>query len=608
MLGCSRVAPPEEHDELALTAVTPVGNHDFGDELRPGHLHLVVIGDGNFATHPLPAGATVSIGRSNQCDIAVDDKSISRRHAILNIGKTVTIEDLGSANGTRVRGNQLKPGHPIAIAVGELIGLGTVSVIVQHQSRPARTRKMWTHDYFEARLEEECAREERSGVMFALMRIHADRRAPTSFVEETLFEFVRESDILGKHGPHEYELLLLDTPPDKADDVVRRFEGKLLERGLKCRMFVACCPRDGRSPHLLTARVQAPASKDRPVTTGPEIVVSDAQMQSLHRLVEQVAGSKIGVLLLGETGVGKEVFARAVHRASQRAAGPFVELNCAALTETLLESELFGHEKGAFTHASSAKPGLIETADGGTLLLDEIGDMPLSTQVKLLRVIEDSQLRRVGGLKSRAIDVRFVAATNSNLEARIAEGTFRSDLFFRLNGVTILIPPLRDRLPELEPLALTFIAKSWPSDAGRSPTLSPEALELMRSYRWPGNVRELKHMIERAVLLCGKGPIQPEHLPAEKMRADRRPEPQLPTPSAASAVGTIPPATEPSASTVMLSRRKGSEDEEQWIMQALERAGGNQTLAARLLGISRRTLVNRLNDYKSVHRPRKDKK
>ncbi len=323
-------------------------------------------------------------------------------------------------------------------------------------------------------------------------------------------------------------------------------------------------------------------------------MVSDAQMQSLHRLVEQIAGSRIGVLLLGETGVGKDVFARAVHRASPRAAGPFVELNCAALTETLLESELFGHEKGSFTHATSAKAGLIETAEGGTLLLDEIGDMPLTTQVKLLRVIEDSQLRRVGGLQARSIDVRFVAATNRDLEAQIARGAFRSDLFFRLNGVTIVIPPLRERLEEIEPLSKAFIsgAGSWD---GQQPTLAPEALELMKAYSWPGNVRELKHMIERAVLLCGGGPIRIEHLPAEKMRANVM-------------TGHSPERPRASELPAKIHPRRSKEEEQQWIMQALERMGGNQTLAAQLLGISRRTLVNRLNDYKQVHRPRKDKK
>ncbi|MEJ7600083.1 MAG: sigma 54-interacting transcriptional regulator [Kofleriaceae bacterium] len=575
----------DENDELASTAVVLAGKP--ATELIPGHLQMVVIGNGILATHALREGDAFTIGRSNQCEVPVDDASISRRHAVLKIGQTVTVEDLGSVNGTRVRGNKIKPNKPTPISVGELVGLGSLSFILQQRARPVRPRRLWTHDYFEARLEEECAREERSGAGFALLRIHFDPRAPESFVQDTLGELVRDSDILGQYGPNEYEVLLPDTPATQADEVVKRLESKLTDRGLKNRITVACCPRDGRGPYQLVAKVQSRPRKDKPAA---DIVVTDSQMQSLHHLVDQIASSSLGVLLLGETGVGKEVFARAIHRASARAAGPFVELNCAALTETLLESELFGHEKGAFTNATATKPGLIESAHGGTLLLDEIGDMPLATQAKLLRVIEDSQLRRVGALKSRPIDVRFVAATNSDLETAIADGAFRRDLFFRLNGVTIVIPPLRERLSELEPLAQAFIRRAAPKDGGPPPVLAPETLELMRGYTWPGNVRELKHMIERALLLCGRGPIRPEHLPVEKMKA------------------ILVPGSSPTRTFSWTGNRKGSEEEQQWILQGLERANGNQTLAARLLGISRRTLVNRLNEYKLAHRPRKDRK
>ncbi|CAN5527199.1 hypothetical protein BH11MYX1_BH11MYX1_21180 [soil metagenome] len=619
------VAPANEQDDLdefAHTAVTPVGKSGPDDEIRRSHLQLVVIGNGAFATHPLPAGASLTIGRSNRCEISIDDESMSRRHALLKLGETVTIEDLGSVNGTRVRGKAVELGRPVAIAVGELVGLGTISVILQQLSRPGRPRRLWAHDYFEARLEEECARQARSGVAFALLHVHPDQRVPTSFIEETLGDVLRDTDIFGRYGPHEYEVILPDSPPAKAEEAVRRIEAKLLERGLKCRIVFACCPRDGGSPYQLAAKVQAPPVKDKATMGVSDIVVSDVQMKSLHQMVEQIADSKIGVLLLGETGVGKEVFARAVHQASRRAAGPFVELNCAALTETLLESELFGHEKGAFTHATSAKAGLIESADGGTLLLDEIGDMPLTTQVKLLRVIEGSQLRRVGALKARAIDVRFVAATNSNLEAQMESGAFRRDLFFRLNGVTIVIPPLRERLAELEMMAKAFIRGSWSRNSGPAPALAPDAVELMRIYSWPGNGSELKTMVERAVLRCGQGPIRVEHLPADKMRsmlmtarssapsgrlASRTGETRLPSP-ADSRDGDGRSADTPPSGRVASVRsfRRGSDEERKQIMDALDQAGGNQTLTARILGISRRTLVNRLNDYVQIHRPRKD--
>ena len=219
-------------------------------------------------------------------------------------------------------------------------------------------------------------------------------------------------------------------------------------------------------------------------------------------------------------------------------------------------------------------------------------------------------MRRVGGLKAQPIDVRFVAATNSDLETQVAQGRFRRDLFFRLNGVTIVIPPLRERVAEIEPLALAFISRTK-RNAGPRPTLAPEALKMLRDYSWPGNVRELKSVIERAVLLCGGGPILPEHLSVERMRAMRTTTRSVKPPVASTWSGDRRSRAEdaPSSEGALLAQpRKGSEEEQQWIMQALERAGGNQTVAARLLGISRRTLVNRLNDYQHVSRPRKDKK
>jgi two-component system, NtrC family, response regulator AtoC len=599
------VSSVDEDDDFAQTTfLNPRGVRVGEDESLPRHLYIVVIGDGSFATHPLPDARSITIGRNRDCDVPINNKSLSRRHAQLTIGDSITIEDLGSANGTVVHGTQLAPRQPVKINVGEVINLGGLNLILQQQSEPVRARKLCTHEFFEGRLDDECASVEAGGSPFAVIRVYADRHTPLTEVEEALNDLVRASDVLGKRAAHEYELMLTDTSPSQADVAVRRMKQGLRERGVDCQFVVACCPRDGVTGRQLAASIDAKAVKDTPRPARTDIVVTDAQMQTLHRLVEQIAGSQLSVLLLGETGVGKEVFARAVHRASPRAAGPFVELNCAALTESLLESELFGHEKGAFTNASSAKAGLVESADGGTLFLDEIGDMPMPIQAKLLRVIEDSKVRRVGSLNAKTVDVRIVAATNSNLETQIERGAFRRDLFFRLNGVTIVIPPLRDRLGELEALARAFIERATPAGAPR-PQLTSDALELMRRYRWPGNVRELKHMMERAVLLCGGGPIRVEHLAAEQMRANPR-----------QSAGTVPPPIAETAGGMdapllprnPLAPAKGSEEEQRWIMEALEQAGGNQTLAARMLGISRRTLVNRLNLYQDVRRPRKDNK
>ena len=266
-------------------------------------------------------------------------------------------------------------------------------------------------------------------------------------------------------------------------------------------------------------------------------------MQDLYSMVERIAWSDISVLIFGETGVGKERLADAVHRHSRRASMPFIRLNCAALTETLLESELFGHEKGSFTGAQSAKAGLLESANGGTVFLDEVGDMPMTTQVKLLRVIEERKVRRVGALKPLPIDVRFVAATNRDLELEVQRGSFRKDLFFRLNGISFVIPPLRERVGEIAGLARNLVSEAC-QRLGRStePELSREVLALLDQYLWPGNIRELRNVIERAVLLCTGDRLDLSHLPAEKMSSHFAARKTAHAPTAPAPLATPPTA------------------------------------------------------------------
>jgi len=322
---------------------------------------------------------------------------------------------------------------------------------------------------------------------------------------------------------------------------------------------------------------------------------ADSPMQRLERLVELVAGSEISVIVLGETGVGKEVVSETLHRRSPRAGKPFVMLNCAALSESLLESELFGHERGAFTGAVRDKPGLVEAANGGTLLLDEVGEMPLGVQAKLLRVVEMREATRLGSVVPRRIDVRFVAATNRDLEALVDSGAFRRDLYFRLNGITLTIPPLRERRDEIAPLARQFAAEAR-TRAGRAArpdvVIDAAAIVLLERYDWPGNVRELRALIERAVLLAAGGPVLVDHLPADAMsKSIRR--------IASAAV----PESELEVERERLDREQANL-ERQRVIQALERAGGNQTRAAKLLGMSRRTLVSRIEEF-DLPRPRK---
>jgi DNA-binding NtrC family response regulator len=296
------------------------------------------------------------------------------------------------------------------------------------------------------------------------------------------------------------------------------------------------------------------------------LIGQSPEMVDIYRLVARVAGLDTTVLVQGETGTGKELVARAIHYASPRAERPFVAIDCAALPENLFESELFGHERGAFTGAVGSRRGLLETADGSTCFFDEIGELPLGLQAKLLRVIQERVLRRVGGNEPMAVNLRLIAATNRDLRKRVEEGTFREDLYYRLNGVTITMPPLRDRGADIPLLAHEFMQR-YAAAAGKPlEGFAPEALRLLSGYRWPGNVRELEHAIERAVALARSAVILPEDLPPE-IHADTVRPPELP------------------------ARRMTLDEVRRWyVATVLEETGGNKVRAAELLGIDRRTL------------------
>ncbi len=352
----------------------------------------------------------------------------------------------------------------------------------------------------------------------------------------------------------------------------------------------------------------APPEAPRPASAipargGPPVIVADGAMRELYRVVDLVAKGDLSVVLLGETGSGKDVIADAIHRRSARATSTYVRVNCAALPDALLESELFGYERGAFTGAVQAKPGLLELASGGTVFLDEIAELPLPMQAKLLRVLENREVTRVGGLKSRSIDVRFICATNRDLIGLVRAGTFRQDLFFRLNGISLVIPPLRDRRAEIPPLVQAFVAQAC-RDAGRPELpVSREAMAALEAHDWPGNVRELRNVIERAVTLCTGAVIDAHHLPPPEAgfgRPGGDPQQHPTIPAAPGRVGSVHPAAPPAESSLGLqeaARRAAKAIERRRIAEAMERCGGNQTRAARMLQISRRTLVTRLTEY-----------
>ncbi len=248
-----------------------------------------------------------------------------------------------------------------------------------------------------------------------------------------------------------------------------------------------------------------------PLRQGPA-VLEDPEMRRVYALAERAAETALPVLILGETGVGKDVLAEHIHKHSSRARGAFVRVNCGALNPALLESELFGHERGAFTNARVAKVGLLELARGGTAFLDEIGELPLAMQVKLLHVLESGELTKVGGTRSQQVDLRIIAATNRELGREVKEGRFRKDLYFRLNSVSLQVPPLRNRKAEIVPLARLFLERFCLHAGLAVPELLPETEQMMQEYSWPGNVRELKNAMERAPLLAAGGPIAGHHL------------------------------------------------------------------------------------------------
>jgi two-component system response regulator AtoC len=310
------------------------------------------------------------------------------------------------------------------------------------------------------------------------------------------------------------------------------------------------------------------------------IVAESATMKEVLRLLQKVAPARTTVLITGESGTGKELIARALHDLSPRAERPFVAVNCGAIPEQLIESELFGHAKGAFTGAVSAKRGLFEEADGGTLLLDEIADLPLQLQVSLLRVLQEGEVRRVGDARAIRVDVRVLAATHRDLSQAVSAGTFREDLFYRLNVVGLRLPPLRERSEEIEPLARRFLARHAARLNLPEKPLSAAALRLLLGWRWPGNVRELENALERALVLSEDAEIEPEALP-EELRAAAPPS-------------GPPPAPGEDDLSVKRAQRALEAD---LIRRALERTNGNRTRAAELLELSPRALLYKIREY-----------
>ena len=516
-----------------------------------GAPRLAVIRDGVVATHPLPAAGELVIGRDPGCDLRIDDPSLSRRHVRLGIAAQITIEDLGSRNGTFVAGLRLEPGVPRPVTADEIVTIGGVGIVVQHGAAPARQRTLWGHGPFELRLAEECTRAQRARTAFGLLRVRSIERDAAQRVSAA----VRDVDVVGTYAPNEWEVLVLDASPAVASDVADRVRGAIPGAAVGLAMF----PADGRDAGTLGGcaagrlpgdrgeaggeprgverrRGVARPAKSPAVPPGPRdapALTAVGVPRSVVALAERVAVGEISVLIVGETGVGKELLAEHIHARSPRGARPLVKLDCAALPEPQLDGALFGPPRAGFSGAEPGRPGLLEQADGGSVFLDEIGELPLAVQAKLLRVLEQREIPRLGGLAPRSIDVRFLAATHRDLPVAIAAGRFREDLYFRIAAVTVQVPPLRDRPDEILPLAEQFAGCAAAALGRPTPVIAPAARALLRSYRWPGNVRELRATIERATQLSD-GTIDVGQLPDDRMA-----RPVVAAPAAPSGPGEV---------------------------------------------------------------------
>ena len=422
----------------------------FGDRV------LLVIDGATLQVIPLPGAGTLTVGRSQQCDVSIDSTSVSRHHANLAIGTDVEIEDNGSSNGTYVDGVRLAEKQRVRLGVGIPFLVGGVTLMIQTRAGSRR-----------------------------------------------------------------------------------------------------------------------------------ESTPKASQLAALEQSAARIALGKLAVLILGESGVGKERFAERLHEMSPRRSAAFVRINCSAVSEPLLEAELFGNEL-------QRKAGSIEHAEGGTAFFNDVSELPPTLQLKLLRVLEDSAVRRIGSGTPRPTDVRFIAATNKNLEAEVEAGRFRRDLYFRIAGATFTIPPLRARKDEVLPLAEQFVS-SASGPLRRQFVLAEDARTWLQTHEWPGNIRELRNACERAVLLATGSVIERQHLTIdEPTRAPGRS--RSPTISPASSMLSSDMPSQVRATVAELERQR--------ILEALEKCAGNQTRAAQLLGISRRTLINRLDEY-GIARPRK---
>ncbi len=582
------------------TAASPIIGEDGGERSSDG-VFLVVYGEdpaGGPQTRVLglPDGAVVTVGRLDSNTLAVQSEQVSRHHArITRRGPEVLVEDVGSRNGTRVNGNLIE--GPTRVSSGDEITIGPLVAIVSLTARVRRQATVGSTGELDDRLGAELdrARRYRRPLGLVMIRLAGLPQAQSAALDR-VGKRLRRMDFLAQYGPEEFAILFPEADEQATLTAARRLVSDARKAedaaGIAVHLGMAAFPEHGATAGELLSRARAALRTARVgggsggVSSAPKeempahVVVQDPAMERVLGLARRVAATPMTVLILGETGVGKEIVATSIHRMSPRTDKPFVALNCSALPETLLESLLFGHERGAFTGAERRHVGYFEAASGGTIFLDEIGEIPLALQPKLLRVLEQRAITRVGGTQTIPVDVRVICATHRDLESEVRRQRFRDDLFFRLSGFTLAVPPLRQRKLDIMPLAQQF-ARQFALELGQPPAnFTPEVVDAFERYEWPGNVRQLRNAVERAVVLAPGGVIGLDQLPDEMRKAP----------------GGAVEGSDP-AIPVSSVRMKVAEVERRAVEQALADCGGNQSRAARTLGMSRWALIRLMRKY-----------
>ena len=547
-------------------------------------------------------------GREADCHVVLSDGRVSRRHARLSLRAGVlTFEDLGSRNGSVVDGEPIPPKVAVPVRPTSVLRIGDALLVLE--PAPEASSELWAFDRatFEKRAAAILARGKAKGVATGVVAIRweapserstttiSDGRGPQA-IEQLLARIVGAQGVIGAHENGRLLALVAETTRERLEE-----SAALVERACAghhpARVTVACS-KDAKTVDDLLAQAVDKGTRE---VIPP--VLFQGGLRPVEALLAKLDASEAPVLIVGETGVGKDVLARTLHARSRRAQRPMVALNCAAFTDALFESELFGHERGSFTGAAQAKMGLLESAAGGTVFLDEIGEMPLGLQAKLLRVVENREVLRVGALQPKPIDVRFIFATNRDLRREIERNTFRSDLFFRIASITLTVPPLRERVDEIVPLATHFVAGAARRLGREAPALLPETQRFLQGHAWPGNVRELKNVMELAVLVQDGDAILPADIHIERYQLADTTPPAAPEARRDEASTVNEPAAAPHAPAAP-DGEPGTMSEKARILDALERSVWNQSAAAKLLGMPRRTLVKRLTKY-DLPRPRK---